>query len=306
MPLVSAPVMSDLDLRRGRDRAEALFAAHRREEGPLSFERAYVELKPRVEMVFAATDNLTRIEGELFIDDPDAWQACRYVCGPPISQEDLWTLVGSTKFKRVPPAIAADVAHAIQVVIDPVRFGWVSEGRQPDSYELRSAIMATTVLWAAQHLATQRRRDSSGVQEERTGLCLGEAGLKFDPSRSPIDFMDDMARGTYSRERRIQYTREGKISGAKCDVPARLRDGRLFALECKVSNGPKNGWKRVNREVAGKATDWREGFGTHILTGVVLGGVFDLSSLRAAQGRGVLIFWEHDMRPLEDFVASAV
>lgn len=270
------------------------------------FERTYVELKPRVETIFAATQNLTNITGRVFVDDPDAWQACRYICGPPISQEDLWTLVGSSKFKRVPPAIADDVANAIRIVVDPVRFSWVSAARQPNAEELRSAIMATTVLWAAQHLATQRRRDSSGVQEQLTGACLAEAGLSFDPSRASIDFMDDMSRGTYSRERRIQYTRDGKVSGAKCDVPARLRDGRLFALECKVSNGPKNGWKRVNREVAGKATDWREGFGTHILTGVVLAGVFDLSSLKAAQGRGVLIFWEHDLRPLEDFVAAAV
>ena len=98
-----------------------------------------------------------------------------------------------------------------------------------------------------------------------------------------------MPRGGYSRERRL--------AGAKCDVPARLFDGRLLALECKVSNGPKNGWKRVNREVGGKSDAWRAHFGTQALTGVILAGVFDLSCLVTAQDRGVVILWEHDLEP---------
>ena len=42
------------------------------------------------------------------------------------------------------------------------------------------------------------------------------------------------------------------VYGAKRDVPVRLRDGRLLAIECKVSNGAKNSWKRLNREIAGR------------------------------------------------------
>ena len=86
----------------------------------------------------------------------------------------------------------------------------------------------------------------------------------------------------------------------------RLRDGRLLALECKVSNGPKNSWKRLNREVGGKAERWRAAFGGQLVTGAVLAGVFDLSCLVAAQGdEGVAIYWEHDLTRLITFLSAA-
>lgn len=294
----SAPRWTDAELKAARDQAEQLFTQRRREEGPKAFANVYELLRPRVEAVFAATDGFRRLTGKLFIDDPNAWQACRYVCGPPISQEDLWTLVGGPKFRAVPPALAEQTAEAIRTVIDPVRFPWVAERRPPTLVERESAITATALLWAAQQIGTDRRGEASTRQEALTASALSEAGLTLDASRAQIRFLDDMSRGSYSRER--------PVAGAKCDVPARLLDGRLLALECKVSNGPKNGWKRVNREVGGKAETWRQHFGVQVLTGVVLAGVFDLSCLRTAQESGVVIFWEHDLSPLRQFVASAV
>jgi hypothetical protein len=256
----------------------------------------YNQLRPRVEQVFAASDNIRNLTGAVFEADPQSWQACRYLCGPPISQEDLWTLVGGPKFRSVPPAFAEDTAEAIRVVVDPVRFPWLAQSRAPSELERESAILATTVLWAAQQIGTERRGEASSRQETLTAQTLNDAGLTLEDSRAPIQFIDDMPRGGYSRERRL--------AGAKCDVPARLFDGRLLALECKVSNGPKNGWKRVNREVGGKSDAWRAHFGTQALTGVVLAGVFDLSCLTTAQDRGVIILWEHDLSPLREFVES--
>lgn len=277
---------------------EQRFTSQRKEEGPRSFVRLYNELRPRVASVFDASDDFRNLAGAVFLQDPDAWQACRYVCAPPISQEDLWTLVGGPKFKRVPAALADETAEAIRVVIDPVRFPWVEDGRSPSDDERAAAIMSTTVLWTAQQLGTERRGEASSRQEAATAETLRDVGLVLEGSRAQIMFLDDMSRGTFSKERRI--------GGAKCDVPARLHDGRLLALECKVSNGPKNGWKRVNREVAGKAETWRQQFGSQVLTGVVLAGVFDLSSLRSAQAAGVALFWEHDLTSLHSFVQSTV
>ncbi|UQX90311.1 XamI family restriction endonuclease [Jatrophihabitans telluris] len=222
----------------------------------------------------------------------------RYVCAPPVSQEDFWTLVGGPKFRRVPAELADEAALALVDVVDPVRFPWVEQSRDPTPVELDASVLATTCLWAAQFLGTQQRSESSKRQEAAVGSALQEAGLTFDPSRSPAQFADAMTRGTYSRER--------LLAGAKCDVPARLHDGRLMAIECKVSNGPKNGWKRVNREVGGKAQTWRSAFGNQVLTAVVLDGVFDLASLKTARDGGVLVFWEYDLNPLKEFVVAAV
>ncbi|MGU3502599.1 XamI family restriction endonuclease [Mycobacterium sp. C31M] len=293
---VAPPRWTTEELRAARDASEAAFTHLRREEGPKAFERMYNQLRPRVEQVFAASDDIRNLTGAVFEADPQSWQACRYLCGPPISQEDLWTLVGGPKFRSVPPAFAEDTAEAIRVVVDPVRFPWLAQNRAPSELERESAILATTVLWAAQQIGTERRGEASSRQESLTAQTLNDAGLTLEDSRAPIQFIDDMPRGGYSRERRL--------AGAKCDVPARLFDGRLLALECKVSNGPKNGWKRVNREVGGKSDAWRAHFGTQALTGVVLAGVFDLSCLTTAQDRGVIILWEHDLSPLREFVES--
>lgn len=294
--LKQPPVWSEQQLQFDRSLSEQTFADHRREEGPRSFAKTYHALRPKVEAVFAATDNLRALDGSLFESDPGAWQACRYVCGPPISQEDLWTLVGATKFRTVPAHLAERTADAIRVVIDPVRFPWVDDGRAPTTSERNAGIMATTVLWSAQQLSTERRGEASTKQEKATADVLADAGMQLDPSRSPVTFLDDIQRGYFSPERRI--------ADSKCDLPARLPDGRLLGIECKVSNGPKNGWKRLNREVAGKAEVWRGHFGSQMLTAVVVAGVFDLSCLRSAQNAGVTLFWEHDLAPLHDFIES--
>jgi hypothetical protein len=297
MSFIAPPHWSDADLKAGRDRAEGLFTDVRREEGPRAFERMYRDLRPEMERLFVATQDLRGMRAQVFLDDPLAWQAARYVCGPPISQEDLWTLVGGSKFKKVPPRLAEQTADALRVVIDRIQFPWVEQGRAPSAEERERALLSATLLWASQRLSTERRGEASTRQEALTGEALASAGLDFDVSRSPIRLLDDMARGSYSRERIIDKS--------KCDVPVRLLDGRLFALECKVSNGPKNGWKRINREVGGKTTDWRQAFGTNLVSGVVVAGVFDLSALKSARDQGVIIFWEHDLKPLIEFLKAA-
>ena len=94
--------------------------------------------------------------------------------------------------------------------------------------------------------------------------------------------------------------------GAKCDLPIRLRDRRLLALECKVTNTPKNSYKRLNREVGGKAETWTKMYGVQVVTGAVLAGVFDLKCLVSAQNeQNVALFWQHDFETLIEFLTRA-
>jgi hypothetical protein len=153
----------------------------------------------------------------------------RNFCGPPISEEDLWTLVGGPKFKRVPDAYADETAEVISLVIDSVRFPWVRATRRPTVTERDMATLATTTLVASRVLATNRRGSASVRQEREVASILAASRFVLDESRGPIQVLDDLNRGHFSRER--------IVAQAKCDVPVRLRDGRLLALECKVSNG---------------------------------------------------------------------
>jgi XamI restriction endonuclease len=292
---VSPPKWSKEEMREARAIAEALFKEQRREEGPRAFAAVYAEVEPDVRRALAATRDLLELTGQVFVDDPALFQVMRYFCGPPISEEDLWTLVGGPKFKRVPTEYADETAEVIALVIDPVRFPWVEAARKPSDTEREAAVLATTTLLAGRVIGTKRRGTASTRQEAAVAAVLEQAGYNLDHGRDPVFVLDRLERGVYSRERRI--------AGAKCDVPVRLRDGRLLAIECKVSNGPKNGWKRVNREVGGKAETWRQQFGTQIVTAVVLAGVYDLSCLETAQeAQNVCLFWEHDLAPLAEFV----
>jgi len=293
---VAAPILTREELKAARDKSEAAFREAWKREGPGAVVSACDQLRPQVESVLRATDNLRRINGDVFKDDPDVWQLPRYVCAPILSEENFWTLVGSPKSKRVAPKYADDAAEVIVPVVDPVRFPWVASNRQPTEIEMHAAILSTVVLLAAQRVGTGARGDASKRQEAAVARVLNEAGYSHDASSVRIEVIDDMSRGTYSPERRV--------AGAKCDVPVRLRDGRLLAVECKVSIGPKNGWKRLNRETGGKAESWRKHFGAQVITAVVLDGVFDLGCLIQAQDKqGVVIFWEHDLDPLREFLA---
>jgi len=113
-----------------------------------------------------------------------------------------------------------------------------------------------------------------------------------------ITFVDDLERGTY----RLTETR---VAGVKCDVPARLHDGRLVLIECKVSNSGTNSVKRLNRETGGKVAVWRQAFGTAAVTTSVVAGVYRLVNLRDAQQSGVTILWQHDLAPLEELARQA-
>lgn len=283
------------ELRAARDTAEEHFKEERVGEGGRQFRRFTDEATDELARIFSATDDLRALDGGTFRENPDAWGPLRYVCAPPVSEEDLWTLVGSSKFKRVPDRLADTVAGTIREFIDPGRFPWVVEDRPPTAAERHAAITSTAAILALERLRTHRRGTSSTSQEEFVGQLLDDTDYERDANSKQVTIIDDMARGTWARERRV--------AGSKCDVPVRLWCGRLLTLECKISNGPKNSWKRLNREVGGKAEQWRAHFGSgQVLTGAVLAGVYDLACLTSAQDAGVVIFWQHDLQPLRDFL----
>lgn len=296
MPQNNPTRWSDDELRKDRDLAEARFVLERQGEGPTAFYAAWDVVRPQIEHAMLMTDNLRDIRAQALLAERGLWQTLRYFCAPPVSEEDLWTLVGK-KFKNVPSSHAEQTAQAFASVLDARRAPWVAQDRAPTAEEAELAVFSTSVLLTHESFKTGRRGTSSRAQEEEVSEALKAAGLDFDSTRSPINDLDGLSRGTFSRER--------KVAGAKCDLPIRLKDGRLLALECKVSNGPKNSWKRLQREVGGKADTWRREFGSRVVTGALLAGVFDLTCVRRSQEeQGVAIFWQHDLAPLLGFVTD--
>lgn len=77
-------------------------------------------------------------------------------------------------------------------------------------------------------------------------------------------------------------------------------------LECKVSNSSTNSYKRINNDAAVKAVSWDREFGSaNVVPAAVLSGVFALANLEYAQGKGLALFWAHDLEPLADFIMAS-
>jgi len=273
------------------------FVAKRLGEGSEPYRRAFEQARPRVEALFEATGDLRALSAEVLRSDPKLIEAARYLTGPPLSQDDLDTVSGGRVSNRrsIAPALAARALRTIQAFLDPFRCPWLASGEKPARPEVHAAIDWTASLWAVERCRTARRGEESAGQEEAVAALLVGCGLSQASNLRRIQSLDDLERGL--------FTREVILGRAKADLAARLKDGRLLAIECKASNSALNSVKRLNRETVGKADSWRTLYGQQVVTVAVLSGVFKVANLIDAQTAGVFICWEHDLSPLTEFLS---
>ncbi len=243
------------------------------------------------------TDDLRSLDPAVWAEDPSWLDEVRYLLGPPVSADDLRTIVSDRLgTRRLPIGVAERVAAAVHRSLDPYRFAWKALGRAPTEEERVRAVDWTAGLIAVERLRTRRRNEEAREQEEAVKSLVESAGYERVPRPGQeLQVLDELARMT--------FTDETKIAGTKADVIVRLFDGRLLAVECKASNSAVNSIKRLNREVGGKADQWRRAYGRQIVPCAVISGVFDVATLSKAQNeQGVFLVWQHDLSPLRAFV----
>ena len=281
-----------------RQTALIAFVAERTSEGTDRYERLFAENLELVRRLFHESSDLLALTGQVFERDPALLSAARYLAVPPISKDDLDAIAGGKVAGRKVLAsdLASRAASAIRSSCDLIRLPWVMENRPPSAEERETASRWTAGIWAVEEMRTYRRTDASKRQEGIVVLALEQTGWQKQVVRR-IDTLEDLPRGCFSSE--------ALLGGSKCDIPIRLRDGRLLALECKVSNSAINSVKRLNREVGGKADQWRRAFGEQVIPAAVLSGVFKLHNLIDAQDRqGIAIFWTQELGILLEFANS--
>lgn len=285
--------MEELDA--WRQAALEYFVAQRGREGTQAYVDAFIRLRPSVEKAFDVSHDLRRWDPTLVVERPEMIAAMRYLIAPLISADDLDTLVeGRTRNKRLSPELAERVLRLVSNGLDPMRYPWLAEGRAPVAGERATAIDWTTGVWASEQVRTARKTESSRRQEAAVADVLRAAGYEHSAKRR-VTSLDEMPRGSFGGE--------AVLAGAKADVPVRLHDGRLLAIECKVSNSAVNSVKRLLRETGGKARTWREAYGQQVVPAAVLSGVFKLNDLLAAQeSHRIALFWETDLSPLRVFL----
>lgn len=198
--------------------------------------------------------------------------------------------------KKNPEALRK-VFGVIERVLDPHRFPWMAAGKAPSPRQREAALLASSVLLAAQRIATERRNDGKDNQETRVKDYLREIGFS---EVAPVR-INTIVKGPQA----MQFCAECQLGARKADVVVRLHDTRLMAIECKVSNSATNSVKRLNNDAAVKSEYWLKEFGTsQVVPAAVLSGVFKVLNLEQAQERGLALFWSQALDALGAFIES--
>jgi hypothetical protein len=294
------------ELDRDRIAATEHFRLERLEE-PLE---EYLDEFDRIQGVFENLLELSVDLGELhdhaieILTNPELKDGFRYLAGPPLSEDDLKTVVGADSLSqtaiRKNPELVGRIMGTIRDVMDQRRFPWVREEREPTELERHAAVMASAALVASQRVQTKRRNLSKTLQEESVGIALCGADLtRQSPTSSIVRNPDDWPPvGGF-------FAREITLVSRKADLLVRLWDGRLMPIECKVSNSSLNSVKRLNNDAAAKAGTWINELGTsQIVPVAVLSGVYKLHNLQDAQNAGLMLIWAHRLADLTDWIES--
>lgn len=263
---------------------------------------AFDRYRGNVEDLLETTVDLSQLTDAALdvLTNEDLQEALRYLAGPPISADDLQELARASLAPsrlRDDQEMAKRVIDIVLLGLDRNRFPWVGEDREPTEAEREAAAMASAALMASQRVRTFRANESKTQQEDAVKARLTSMGMEEVEPRMVTIHADAPQPG--------QLCGESLLGSRKADIVVGLYDNRILAIECKVSNSSTNSVKRLNNDAEVKAGVWLSEFGSQLIVpSAVLSGVFKLHNLEQAQGRGLTIFWGHDLDQLATFVAS--
>ncbi len=290
-------------------------------------------LRDLYDTMFTVTQGLRAISVEAIQAHPRIVKMLRYTTAPTISQMRLGQIAGlrttgGFEEKGIPPSLeqAEHLARWFREHLDQERFPWIARDVSPLSTgELRVAEryakLWTVSLIANQNTATDYRNRRKEHQEAAIANVLEHAGLieqrKLGMSlsqrpasragapvsqprrRGGISKVDDIQPGHFVREQKLLFGKK-----QKADLTARPRaDAQLICIEAKAVGIRIDSTKRL-KELNDKHTDWINS-GLNITTVGVCAGFFnDIELIATARGRGIPIFWEHNLDQLLAFVNS--
>lgn len=283
------------------------FRKERLEEPVEAYSEAFDLVRDAIENLIEETVDLSLLDDKAseLLQKPDMLDAIRYLAGPPISRDDLLTLLDSGSIApgvlRANPDLVRRLIQTVRDALDRNRFPWVSDGREPKGSERDAAIIASSALLATQRVATLRRSSGKKLQEEKVKQAL----LRFGLEEIKVPALTKLSPTHPKAPKAGQFCGEHILGGDKADLIVGLWDGRTMPIECKVSNSSINSRKRLNMEAAAKAERWLRAFGDQtIVPTSVIAGVFKREYLQDAQSRGLTIYWSHNLEALTTWLAA--
>jgi hypothetical protein len=252
------PVWSREELEEERLASIAVFREERLQEPLDEYLREFDEYRSIVEDLLAKTADLNRLDETALkvMTDGRLLEAFRYLPGPVISADDLKTLadaVLSPARLRQDPDMVRRILEVVHVALDPRRFPWIQEHREPTEAERGAAILASAALMANSRALMKRRSQGKENQERAVERQLLDSGMTRVETRAVQNLHHAPAPG--------RFCRESLLGARKADFVVTLWDGRLMPVECKVSNSAVNSVKRLNNDAAAKAEAWIQDFG---------------------------------------------
>lgn len=299
--MIEPPVCTRDELIAAKNRAIEIFRTQRMQEPLEAYLSIFEEYQGVLEELLEATVDLSLLRKQAadLLSAQTTLDAIRFLTGPPISADDLKEVAEATlngQRLRTDPEMVQRIINVVMEGLDRRRFPWISEQREPNPQEKDAAILATSAMIAASKLMTQRRNLLKAEQEQQVEDALVGVELVKVATRR----VETMSQAPSAGE----FCRESTLNGRKADFIVGLFDGRILAIECKVSNSATNSIKRLNNDAAVKAGVWISGFGVHVVPSAVLSGVYKLRNLEDAQNRALALFWAHDLGKLTDWIRS--
>ncbi len=292
-------------------RARADFRLRRLDAPKIDYENEFDAIKGAVEFVIAKLPELTRTapSPELLAAicaNPAKFTALRYLLAPPISEDDLDTLL-DTKVSptaiRKSATLAADLSALIKTGLDTKRFPWLKSDAKPAASAVKAANLATTVAAAIQRVQTRRRGDEREHLEGAVQNLL-LIDLKFIQAPAPKGSIT-LGNFRQAAPKAGEFMRGATLGADNGDFVIGLPNNIILAIECKSSNSEINSRKRLNKEVVKNANGWTGNFGKLVIAGAALRGVFKPQYVITAQETPVAIFWGHRLSDLAVFIRAA-
>ena len=155
MDKISPPRWSVDELESGRQGALAEFVSSWGAEGMQRYIDTVEQLSEPLRRLFVASNDLSDLTAATFMADASLVAAARFVTAPPVSADDLRTLIGGTLSAKAPNTERAKrAAEIVRMAWDPLRFPWLGERRSATDIERTTAIKWTASIWAIETMRT--------------------------------------------------------------------------------------------------------------------------------------------------------
>jgi len=182
MPQLDPPHWSPDQFDVDRTKSLGAFVASWGAEGTNRYQGIVAEYASQLDRLFIASHDLVELSGATFTDDASLVQPARFLTAPPVSADDLTTLIGGNISGKAPDKDrATQAAKIIRSAWDPLRFPWIEATRSPTKAERRTAILWTASIWAIEAMRTLKRNESSRQQEDLVSRTLEGAGYTRIP-----------------------------------------------------------------------------------------------------------------------------